>query len=240
MFLSLVVWVGGIIFFSFVEAPTAFRLAPSRQIAGTIVGTSLSVLHWIGLFSGVIFLGSSMLYTSLTTGSARPLAVRHVVVFAMLLLTLISQFGVSQVVVTFDDGTDVYLVRQIINERLSSLQMPPGIPRPELGPVATGLGEVFHYMLVPDEAPGHDLMGLRRIQDWEIKPALRIIPGAVHGPIAGVRDAHVGRALALLHGDPAKPWTAVVDAPNVPIDKSKEPLVEKGPKLHADGHAGLR
>src|SRR5579872_3321682 len=77
----------------------------------------------------------------------------------------ISQFGVSQVVVTFEDGTDVYLVRQIINERLSTLQMPPGIPRPELGPVATGLGEVFHYMLVP-EAGGPDLM------------ALRIIPGA--------------------------------------------------------------
>ena len=95
MFLSLVVWVGGIIFFSFVEAPTAFRLAPSRHIAGTIVGASLSLLHWIGLFSGVIFLGSSMLYASLTTGSARPLAVRHVLIFAMLLLTLISQFGVS-------------------------------------------------------------------------------------------------------------------------------------------------
>ncbi|HLJ12740.1 MAG TPA: efflux RND transporter permease subunit, partial [Planctomycetaceae bacterium] len=90
----------------------------------------------------------------------------------------ISQFGVSQVVVTFDDGTDVYLVRQIINERLSTLPMPPGIPRPELGPVATGLGEVFHYMLVPESETGHDLMDLRRIQDWEIKPALRIIPGA--------------------------------------------------------------
>ncbi|MBS0260706.1 MAG: efflux RND transporter permease subunit [Planctomycetes bacterium] len=90
----------------------------------------------------------------------------------------ISQFGVSQVVVTFEDGTDVYLVRQIINERLSTLQVPPGIPRPELGPVATGLGEVFHYMLIPDPAEGQDLMELRRIQDWEIKPALRIIPGA--------------------------------------------------------------
>lgn len=90
----------------------------------------------------------------------------------------ISQFGVSQVTVTFDDGTDVYLVRQIINERLSSLQLPPGIPRPELGPVATGLGEVFHYMLVPDRVTDKSLRELRRIQDWEIKPALRIIPGA--------------------------------------------------------------
>jgi cobalt-zinc-cadmium resistance protein CzcA len=89
-----------------------------------------------------------------------------------------SQFGVSQVIVTFDDGTDVYLVRQIINERLTSLQLSPGIPRPELGPVATGLGEVFHYMLVGERCDAESLMDLRRIQDWEIKPALRIIPGA--------------------------------------------------------------
>jgi len=95
MLLSLVVWVGGIIFLSFVEAPTAFRVAPTRHMAGTVVGTSLSILHWMGLFSGVIFLGSSMLHSSLTTGSARPLAVRHILVFAMLLLTAVSQFGVS-------------------------------------------------------------------------------------------------------------------------------------------------
>jgi len=95
MLLSLVVWVGGIIFLSFVEAPTAFRVAPTRHMAGTVVGTSLTILHWMGLFSGVIFLGSSMLHSSLTTGSARPLAVRHILVFAMLLLTAVSQFGVS-------------------------------------------------------------------------------------------------------------------------------------------------
>jgi uncharacterized membrane protein len=95
MLLSLVVWVGGIIFLSFVEAPTAFRVAPTRHMAGSVVGASLSTLHWIGLFSGVIFLGSSMLYSSLTTGSARPLAARHMLVFAMLLLTAVSQFGVS-------------------------------------------------------------------------------------------------------------------------------------------------
>ena len=95
MLLSLVVWVGGIIFLSFVEAPTAFRVAPTRHMAGTVVGTSISILHWMGLFSGVIFLGSSMLHSSLTTGSARPLAARHILVFAMLLLTAVSQFGVS-------------------------------------------------------------------------------------------------------------------------------------------------
>lgn len=95
MILALVVWVGGITFLSFVEAPTAFRVAPSRHMAGSIVGPSLSILHWIGLFSGVIFLGSSMLLSSLTTGYARPFAARNVLVLLMLLLTIVSQFAVS-------------------------------------------------------------------------------------------------------------------------------------------------
>lgn len=95
MFLSLTVWIGGIIFLSFVEAPTAFSVIPSRHMAGTVVGHSLGILHWMGLFSGVIFLGSSMLLSSLSTGSAQPLAARHVMICAMLLLTAVSQFGIS-------------------------------------------------------------------------------------------------------------------------------------------------
>lgn len=95
MFLSLTVWIGGIIFLSFVEAPTAFSVIPSRHMAGTVVGHSLGILHWMGLFSGVIFFGSSMLLSSLSTGSAQPLAARHVMICAMLLLTAVSQFGIS-------------------------------------------------------------------------------------------------------------------------------------------------
>lgn len=95
MFLSLIVWIGGIVFLSFVEAPTAFSVAPTRHMAGTVVGQSLTILHWMGLFAGVIFLGSSMLLSSLTAGSAQPLAARHVLICAMLLLTIVSQFGIS-------------------------------------------------------------------------------------------------------------------------------------------------
>jgi Domain of unknown function (DUF4149) len=95
MLLSLVVWVGGIIFLSFVEAPSAFSIAPSRHVAGTLVGHTLTILHWMGLFSGVIFLGCSMLLSSLATGSAQPLAARHILLCAMLLLTVISQFAIS-------------------------------------------------------------------------------------------------------------------------------------------------
>lgn len=93
--LSLIVWIGGIIFLSFIEAPVAFSVAPTRHMAGTVVGHTLGILHWIGLFSGVVFLGCSMLLTSLATGSAQPLAARHVLVVAMLLLTVVSQFGIS-------------------------------------------------------------------------------------------------------------------------------------------------
>jgi Domain of unknown function (DUF4149) len=95
MFLSLVVWVGGIIFLSFVEAPTAFSVLPSRHMAGTVVGHSLGILHWMGLFAGVVFLGSSMLLSSLTTGSAQPFTCRHILVLLMLLITAASQFGIS-------------------------------------------------------------------------------------------------------------------------------------------------
>ena len=63
------------------------------------------------------------------------------------ILRSISKFGFSQVVVTFEDGTDIYFARQLVNERLGSVVLPPGIERPSLGPVATGLGEVYHYIV---------------------------------------------------------------------------------------------
>ncbi|MGQ0633758.1 MAG: efflux RND transporter permease subunit [Planctomycetaceae bacterium] len=89
----------------------------------------------------------------------------------------ISQFGLSQVVVTFEDGVDIYFARQQIIERLANVEMPPGVPRPEMGPVSTGLGEVFHYLLVPAGENPADLNTLRTTQDWGIKPELRPVPG---------------------------------------------------------------
>ena len=52
----------------------------------------------------------------------------------------VSKFGFSQVVVTFEDGTDIYFARQLVNERLATVELPDGIERPKMGPVATGLG----------------------------------------------------------------------------------------------------
>ena len=94
MLLSLIVWLGGLIFFAFVLAPTAFSVLPSRHLAGTVVGRSLGTLHWMGIISGIIFLASSILYSRLTQGTAHVFAARHVLICLMLGLTLVSQFGI--------------------------------------------------------------------------------------------------------------------------------------------------
>ena len=97
MLLALVVWVGGIVFLAFVEAPTAFSpgLLPTRHLAGSIVGRSLSVLHAMGIISGFVFLIASMIYCRMSAGNARPLALRHLLIVLMLALTMISQFAIS-------------------------------------------------------------------------------------------------------------------------------------------------
>ncbi|MBX3367409.1 MAG: efflux RND transporter permease subunit [Phycisphaeraceae bacterium] len=86
----------------------------------------------------------------------------------------VSKFGFSQVVVTFDDGMSIFLARQLVAERLNSVEIPEGISRPQMGPIATGLGEVFHYVVSSDTI---DLTELRTIHDWTVKPALRTVPG---------------------------------------------------------------
>jgi hypothetical protein len=94
MLLSLVVWIGGLIFFAFVVAPAAFAVLPTRHIAGNLVGRTLGILHWMGIFSGLMFLASSLLYSRLTRGTPHVFAARNLVLILMLVLTLISQFGI--------------------------------------------------------------------------------------------------------------------------------------------------
>jgi cobalt-zinc-cadmium resistance protein CzcA len=86
----------------------------------------------------------------------------------------VSKFGLSQVVVTFEDGTDIYFARQIVNERLAAADIPPDVQRPRMGPVATGLGEVFHYVVTSQR---RDLREVRTLQDWVIRPEMRKVPG---------------------------------------------------------------
>jgi cobalt-zinc-cadmium resistance protein CzcA len=96
----------------------------------------------------------------------------------------VSRYGLSQVTAVFEDGTSIYFARQLINERLQSAreQLPPGVA-PEMGPIATGLGEIFMYTLEAD--PGakkpdgsvYTPEDLRTLQDWVIRPQLRNTPG---------------------------------------------------------------
>ncbi len=94
MLLSLVVWIGGLIFFAFVLAPTAFQVLPNTHLAGNVVGRALGKLHWLAIISGIVFLVSSLLYSRLTDGNAHMFALRHVLICLMLALTLISQFWI--------------------------------------------------------------------------------------------------------------------------------------------------
>jgi len=86
----------------------------------------------------------------------------------------ISKFGFSQVTVQFEDNTDIYLARQLVSEQVQAVELPKGLSRPKLGPVATGLGEVYHYYLKSDR---HSLEELTTLHDWVVKPRLRALPG---------------------------------------------------------------
>jgi cobalt-zinc-cadmium resistance protein CzcA len=95
----------------------------------------------------------------------------------------LSRYGLSQVTVVFKDGTDIYFARQLISERLQEVRekLPPGLT-PSLGPIATGLGEIYMYTVENDAdlgTPEHDSTELRTAQDWIVKPQLRTVPGIV-------------------------------------------------------------
>ena len=101
MLLSLICWIGGLIFFAFVLAPTAFQALPSTHLAGNVVGRALSKLHWIAIFSGIVFLLSSLAYNRMAEGTAHVFATRHVILCLMLALTLFSQFWIIPRMDTF-------------------------------------------------------------------------------------------------------------------------------------------
>lgn len=95
MLLSMAIWVGGIIFFAFVVAPALFSILPTRHLSGLVVTRTLTLLHWIGVVCGGVFLILSVFEAYYTSGSYEATALRNVFVFAMIVVTLFSQIGVS-------------------------------------------------------------------------------------------------------------------------------------------------
>jgi uncharacterized membrane protein len=106
MLLSLVVWIGGIIFFAFVVAPGVFAVLPTHDLAGKVVSRSLTALHWMGIASGVAFLVTSMIYSRLAVGYPQPFSARNALIMLMLILTLISVYvvGAKMLVLRNDMG----------------------------------------------------------------------------------------------------------------------------------------
>ncbi len=96
----------------------------------------------------------------------------------------ISRYGLSQVTVVFKDGTDIYFARQLINERIQSVRnrLPPELA-PTMGPIATGLGEIFLWTVEPQpgakkpDGTAYTAADIRTIQDWIVRPQLRNVPG---------------------------------------------------------------
>jgi cobalt-zinc-cadmium resistance protein CzcA len=104
----------------------------------------------------------------------------------------ISRYGLSQVTVVFEDGTDIYFARQRVAERLQEARslLPPGL-EPELGPIATGLGEIFMFVL--SVAPGaqradgtpYDTTDIHTVMDWVVRPQLARVPGVTEVNMLG-------------------------------------------------------
>ena len=86
----------------------------------------------------------------------------------------VSKFGFAQITAIFDDDTGVYLARQVIGERLQTVELPEGVGRPSLGPVSTGLGEVFQYLVQSDELSAQEL---RTLHHWVVRPQMLQVSG---------------------------------------------------------------
>ncbi len=144
MLFALVAWIGGIIFFAFVLAPTVFSVLPTRHLAGAVVNRSLAILHYIGIFSGVLFVITSMLYAYVDGGSAEPLAWRHLLVYLMIALTLIAHFGIAAKMATLrNDMGEIDRLSQDDARRVHFNRMHVWSTRVEASVLFLGLAVLF-------------------------------------------------------------------------------------------------
>ena len=99
----------------------------------------------------------------------------------------ISKYGISVVTVVFQDGTDIYFARQLVSERMreASDSVPSQYGKPEMGPISSGLGEIFQFSIRNDHL---DTMQLEELLDWQVRPLLRAVPGVVEVNSFGGED----------------------------------------------------
>lgn len=156
-------------------------------IIGTILLVGFGLVSWRQLnLDAVPDITTNQVAINTETGGMGPEEVEKLVTFpietamggipGVTQVRSLSQYGLSQVTVTFKDEVDTYFARQLVNERLNNVKelLPTGIESPQMGPVSTGLGDIYMYALESKTRPP---MELRSLQDWFISPQLRAVAG---------------------------------------------------------------
>lgn len=156
-------------------------------VLGAILLVILGVLAWPQVnLDAVPDITTNQISINTETGGMSPEEVEKLVTFPIETamggipgveqVRSLSQFGLSQVNVVFRDDKDIYFARQLVSERLNGVkdELPDGVGSPTMGPVSTGLGDIYMYAIEsPDRTPAQ----LRELQDWVIAPQLRTVPG---------------------------------------------------------------
>lgn len=164
-----------------------------------VVAATLGLIAW-GIFSwqqltldAVPDITTNQVQINTETGGMGPEEVERLVTFpietamgglpGVTQVRSLSQFGLSQVTVTFRDDVDTYFARQLVNERLGRVQseLPEGLEAPEMGPVSTGLGDIYMFAL---ESETRSISQLREIMDWQIAPQIRGVAGVAEVNVA--------------------------------------------------------
>ena len=185
-----------------------------RQRAAILLAAGVLVLVGIGAalrlpIDAVPDITSPQVQINTATTALAPEEIEKLVTFplesemaglpGMVELRSLSKFGLSQVTMTFHDGVDLYRTRQLVAERLQGVldELPPGLT-PKLAPIATGLGEIFYYAVeftptATNKPASHreQLMALKLIQDYQIKPLLRATPGVAEVNTSGGYDKQI-------------------------------------------------
>jgi len=161
---------------------------------GTIALIVWGILSWTRLnLDAVPDITTNQVAINTETGGMGPEEVERLVTFpietamsglpGVVSTRSLSQYSLSQVTVTFHDSVDIFFARQLVNERLSRVgsELPANIDAPQMGPVSTGLGDIYMFAV---ESESRSIPDLRTIMDWQIAPQLRAVPGVAEVNVA--------------------------------------------------------